>query len=435
LDPPDESIEITGAELGPMAQAYTDLTTFRDPSLRREALLRILSAGAFLVFFQAYLVAPLIPALAVEFHASTNLLGMLVPAYMLPYGISTLFYGPLSDRVGRKPVILTLLAMMVVTIAGVATARTAHQMLAWRLLSGITSGGIIPIALALLGDLFPYAERGRAMGWMFGAVAGGMAFGSTLGAFLNPIIGWRREFLLTAFLSAITLAFAIRLRHCFESKLPQHPLSASEVVSGYINLFSDPRAAKGYIYILLNGMFHSGIFSWLGLYFSERYHLGDKGIGLALLGYGVPGMLLGPVIGHLADRHGRKHIIPLGIFVAAVSAAALIPRSPLIWPAIITAILSLGYDMSHPLLAGIITSVNPARRGLSMGMNAFVLFSGFGLGTLIFEVVLRSGFTISLTIFAAAQLCIGFLAIPLFSGEDSSVGDHSQTVRIARLSQ
>jgi predicted MFS family arabinose efflux permease len=283
-------------------------------------------------------------------------------------------YRPFSTaRFRIELVILTLLAMMVVTIAGVAAARSAHQMLAWRLLGGITTGGIVPIALALLGNLFPYVERGRAMGWMFGTVAGGMAFGSTLGAFLNPIIGWRREFLITAFLSGI--AFAIRLRHCFETKLPRHPLSASEVISGYINLFSDPRAVKGYIYILLNGMFHSGIFSWLGLYFSERYHLGDEGIGLALLGYGVPGMLLGPVIGHVADRYGRKHIIPLGIFVGAISALAIIPRSPLIWPAIITAILPLGYDMSHPPLAGIITSVNPARRGLSMGMNAFVLLA------------------------------------------------------------
>ena len=412
-----------------MTETYTEFAISYDPSARREALLRILSAAAFLIFFQAYLVAPLIPALAVEFHASTNLLGMLVPAYMLPYGISTLFYGPLSDRVGRKRVILTLLVMMVVTTAGVATTRTAHQMLAWRLLGGIVTGGIVPIALALLGDIFPYAERGRAMGWMFGAAAGGMAFGSTLGAFLNPIIGWRREFLITAFLSGITLAFAIRLHHCFETKLPKHPLSSREVISGYIHLFSNPRAAKGYIYILLNGIFHSGIFSWLGLYFSERYHLGDEGIGLALLGYGVPGMLLGPVIGHIADRYGRKHIIPLGICLAAVCAAALIPRSPLLWPAILTAILSLGYDMSHPLLAGIITSVNPARRGLSMGMNAFVLFSGFGLGTLVFEFVLRSGFKMSLGVFAAVQLCLGFLALPLFRGEDSSAGDHSHILR------
>src|ERR1700739_5074352 len=116
---------------------------------------------------------------------------------ILPNGISTLFYGPLSDRVGRKPVILTLLVMMAVTTAGVATARTVHQMLAWRLLGGIATGGIVPIALALLGDLFPYAERGRPIGWMFGAMAGGMAFGSSVGAFLNPVIGWGRGFLIT----------------------------------------------------------------------------------------------------------------------------------------------------------------------------------------------------------------------------------------------
>src|ERR1700685_2955675 len=109
-----------------MAQTYTDSTISRDPSLRREALLRILSAAAFLVFFQSYLVAPLIPALAIEFHASTSLLGMLVPAYMLPYGISTLFYGPLSDRVGLKTVSLTLLVMMVVTTAGDASDHSAR---------------------------------------------------------------------------------------------------------------------------------------------------------------------------------------------------------------------------------------------------------------------------------------------------------------------
>ncbi len=93
-----------------------------------------MAAAAFLVFFQAYLVAPLIPSLSLEFRASTDFLGLMVPAYMLPYGISTLFYGPISDRFGRKPVILTLLGLMVVNMAGVATSNTAVQMMVWRLL-------------------------------------------------------------------------------------------------------------------------------------------------------------------------------------------------------------------------------------------------------------------------------------------------------------
>ena len=399
-----------------------------DSGSNREAVLRVLSAAAFIIFFQSYLVAPLIPSLAAQLHAPVSVLGMLVPAYMLPYGFSTLFYGPLSDRIGRKPVILALLAMMVFTIAGAATARTASQLLAWRVLGGITTGGIMPIGLALLGDLFPYEARGHALGWMFGSVAGGTAFGSTLGAFLNPIIGWRVEFMILSGFSVILLGFAIRLRHHFEGQLSSHPLSLGKVLRGYVSLFANSRAAKGYFYIFFNGVFHSGVFSWLGLYFAERYHLGDKGIGLALLGYGIPGMLLGPAIGRIADRIGRKRIIPLGLLIGGLAAAALIPSTPLLWPVLVAAVLSLGFDMSHPLLAGIITSVAPARRGLAMGMNAFVLFTGFGLGALAFETLLKHGFTTALAIFSSVQLALALLAIPLFGNEDSAAGDHSGAV-------
>src|SRR5579862_8332405 len=96
---------------------------------------------------------------------------------MLPYGLSTPFCGPLSDRVGRKPVILSLLLLMVLKIVGISTSQSAWQMMTWRTVGGLTTGGIIPISFALLGDLFPYELRGRAMGWMFGAMAGGMASG------------------------------------------------------------------------------------------------------------------------------------------------------------------------------------------------------------------------------------------------------------------
>ena len=393
-----------------------------EPAVDREPLLLVLSAAAFLVFFQSYLVAPLVPALAVEFHAPLSRIGLLVPAYMLPYGISTLFYGPLSDRLGRKPIILALLAMMVITIAGVATAHTATQLLLWRVLGGLASGGVIPIGLALLGDLFPYNERGRAIGWMFGAMAGGMAFGSTLGALLNPVIGWRAEFLITALLAVVTLGFGFRFRAGMQDAFDRPPLQVAEVARGYLHLFSNPRAARGYSFIFLNGLFHSGIFSWLGLYFSRRYHLGDTGIGLALLGYGLPGMVLGPVIGKLADRIGRKRLIPAGILLAALCSAAMIPRSPLLWAALMITLLSLGYDMSHPLLAGIITSVSPARRGLAMGMNAFVLFTGFGLGTLAFSFLLKYGFGVALLVFTVVQASIGLAGIPLFRAEDAAQG-------------
>jgi predicted MFS family arabinose efflux permease len=402
----------------PSVHALADDHTVSAPE--REAVLRVMSAAAFLVFFQAYLVAPLIPSLSVEFGTTARVLGWLVPAYMLPYGLSTLVYGPFSDRAGRRPVLLAMLAAMVLATAGTASARSPGQMLAWRVAAGLASGGIIPISLALFGDLFPYAQRGRALGWIFGAIAGGMAFGSTLGAILNPIIGWRWEFVGVSALTAVVLAVAVVHRKPLGGRRAAHPPGVRTLVRDYLGLLATPRGRRGYAYIFLNSVFHSGVYSWLGLYFARRYHLGDTGIGLALLGYGIPGLLLGPAIGHAADRIGRNVIIPTGILLAAAVAASMAPDVPLAWAAVAVTVLSLGYDMSHPLLAGIITSLDPARRGQAMGLNAFVLFTGFGLGSLVFQWLLPWGLGGVLAAFAAGQLLVALLGYALFRHETAA---------------
>jgi predicted MFS family arabinose efflux permease len=383
----------------------------------REIILRLLSAAAFVIFFKSFLVAPLIPSLVKEFHASEQWIGLLIPAYMLPYGFSTLIYGPLSDRVGRRPILLALLGAMIVTAIGTATAQTVTQFILWRVFAGMATGGTIPISLALLGDLFPYNQRGRAMGWVFGAIAGGMAFGSTLGALLNPIIGWRVVFVAIGVSSAVLFLIALRHRRILEGPRANHPPGLAVAFKGYFSLLRNRRGLRTYIFITLNGIFHSGLFSWLGLFFARKYHLGDQGIGLALLGYGVPGLLLGPVIGHAADRLGRKTLIPVGLALGGLCAIALIPSAPLAWAVVVVTILSFGFDMSHPLLAGIITSVDPARRGQAMGLNAFVLFTGMGLGSLLFQQLIRWGFPLALGAFSVVQLSLAIVAVPIFKRE------------------
>jgi hypothetical protein len=67
-----------------------------------------------------------------------------------------------------------------------------------------------------------------------------------------------------------------------------------------------------------------------------------------------------------------------------------------------------------------------------MGMNAFLLFSGFGFGTLIFDLLLHRGFNFALTTFAGIQLGLGLFAVRLFRSEDSSAGDYSQVTALRR---
>jgi predicted MFS family arabinose efflux permease len=383
----------------------------------REVVLRVMSAASFLIMFQAYLIAPLIPALALQFHVTAQRVGMLVPGYLLPYGFSTLFYGPLSDRIGRKPVLLGMLGMLIVATFGAASTTTLSALMAWRIAAGLASGGIIPITLALLGDLFSYQERGRAIGWIFGAIAGGMAFGSTLGAILNPIVGWRVELAGIGAAGVVNFGFAWRHRAFLQGRTSQHPPGILAAMRGYLSILQNPRGRSGYGLIFFNAIFQSGVFAWLGVYFSRRYALGDRGIGLALLGYGIPGMLLGPLIGRTADRFGRNIIIPAGLLISALAAAALAPRVPLAAAALIVTALSLGFDMSHPPLAGIITSLDPIRRGQAMGLNAFFLFTGFGLGAVLFQLLLTPTLSMAMLVFAGMEAALAIVACVLLRGE------------------
>lgn len=83
---------------------------------RRESLVRLPAAITFLIFFQAFMAAPLIPRFATEFGVSPQVVGVFVPANLIPYGVSTLFYGILSDRIGRRRIMLSSLILALVSL-------------------------------------------------------------------------------------------------------------------------------------------------------------------------------------------------------------------------------------------------------------------------------------------------------------------------------
>jgi len=352
-------------------------------------MLPLLCTSAFLVFVQAFMVAPLIPRLADVFHTNVGWIGLAVPAYLLPYGIATLAWGPLSDRFGRRAVILVSMMLFIVLTGATASASGVASFIVWRAATGAGASGIVPIGLTLIGDVVPFQKRGRAIGWLFGAIAGGTAAGATLGALMEPFVGWQRLFLSVAALTAVLTITAVA-----GGALPTLPRPAapawSAIVRGYTALLSFPRGRRTYAYVLINAVVQSGVYTWLGLYLRQRFGLGEVGIGLALLGYGIPGLLFGPVIGRMADRYGRARIIPAGVALTGVCAMLL--AAPLSLLAVQAAIvtLSLGFDLTQPLLAGIVTDLRGGR-AQATGLMAFALFSGFGLGSLLFQIALRNG--------------------------------------------
>lgn len=379
-------------------------------------LVVILSLGTFIIFFQGFMVAPILPGLAMLFHVSVRHVSFIEPAYLLGYGLVTLVYAPLSDKYGRFPVIIFSLTCFIILTACTGFCHSITQMIILRLLTGLGAGGVAPITIGWIGDHFPYEKRGHALGVFFGFMAGGMAFGSSAGALLTARLGWQMMFWTAAFTGAcILMVLIVKSKHFLQGSAK----SAGGFRVMYKSLkeiFCMPRGWRTYLFVFFNGMFHSGVFAWTGYFFYKNYHLNGKEIGFALLGYGIPGLLFGPVLGKLADRYGRNRIIPLGILVGALSAILLSMNYSLLVSCIFIATLSLGFDLTQPLYAAIITTISP-KKGAATGLFAFFLFMGYGLGSLVFSLIVNIGLNQTFRLFGIAAVVVACIAINTFKNE------------------
>ena len=381
-----------------------------------ESQLWVMAAVAWAVFYSNYMVPPLIPALSREFSVTAYQLGWLISGFFISYGLSTLVYGALSDRWGRFPMLVTLLCFAATTMIVVSCAGSWRTLIMARILSGMGCGGIVTIALAVVGDRYPYQVQGRPMGRMFGAIAAGIGFGSSLGPILNPLVGWRNEFRGLACVCALAAVFLIKSTKS-RTKATSRLSSFDQVIREYLVVLDKPRGGRTMAFIFCNGAFHGGIFAWLTLLLMSRYHLHDTGIGVALAGYGLPGIFFGTVIGRWGDRYGRRYVVPAGFFWAAGCAFLLVLPSSRVVAALVITALSVGFEATHPLMSSITTSLDPKHRGQITGLATFTNFVGMGIGALCFQRLIAFRFTAALAIFASAQTLLGFAALYGFRGE------------------
>ncbi|WP_158945157.1 MFS transporter [Granulicella sp. S190] len=375
-----------------------------------------MAAIAFLVFFSNAMFPPLIPTLAREFSVRPFDLKWLVPGFALIYGVATLAYGIVSDRLGRTPILKLLLCFAAIAMAVVSLARTADQLIVLRALSGLGTGGIVTIALSIIGDRYPYPVQGRPMGRLFGAIAAGMGLGVSLGPMLSAVLGWRVT------LRLISIGFIVAgcwVHRCYRKHIARdrHGASIRWIVQEYRCILESSRGSRALTFIFANGLFHGGIFAWLGVLLAERYNLSAAGIGFVLIGYGIPDLILGRLIGGWADRFGRRYVVPAGFFWAAVCAGLLALHTTPWISGLAVAALSIGFDATHPLMSSITTSLDPKHRGQVTGMTTFANFLGMAIGALVFRELLRLGYPAALLTFAGLETLFGVAAAIGFMSE------------------
>ena len=264
-------------------------------------LLILLSTAVFLTLVSVLMLGPLLVGLAHEFQTSVAIVGQLVAATAITWGITAPLAGPVSDAYGRRRMLLTGLLLMALGILGAVLAWNYASLLAFRLLTGVGAALVPPNSIAMLADVFPPAGRGKAIGWLFSATGVSAAFGVPLVAILFEAGGWRLPFYVmgTASLGVWILCWVW---------LPRSPRQPGQPLA----FFSHYREVGAHVtvwYVLaanaLQRIVFFGMFTYLAAHLIQSYHMqaGDTALPLAFAGSGaIVGGFLG---GQLADHCHR----------------------------------------------------------------------------------------------------------------------------------
>lgn len=180
-----------------------------DARARTEILIAILLA-MFLSALDQTIVGTALPTIVTDLHGN-DYYTWVVTIYLLTATISGPIYGKLSDLFGRRPMVMIGVSLFLVGSALAGLSQEMWQLVAARGLQGLGAGAIFPIALAVIGDLFTPAERGKYQG-LFGAVFGISALiGPFLGGYLTENVGWHWVFFVNLPIGVVALVIIWRL--------------------------------------------------------------------------------------------------------------------------------------------------------------------------------------------------------------------------------
>jgi EmrB/QacA subfamily drug resistance transporter len=190
-------------------------TLDEDPALglSRRAKLEILGAvmlGMFLSALDQTIVGPVLPKIVSDLNG-TDFYTWAVTIYLLTSTVTVPIYGKLSDLYGRKPILIFGIVLFLAGSALAGLSQEMWQLVLFRGIQGLGAGALFPIALAVIGDLFTPAERGKYQG-LFGLVFGSaFLLGPAIGGFLTDTFSWHAIFYVNLPIGAIALFVIWRL--------------------------------------------------------------------------------------------------------------------------------------------------------------------------------------------------------------------------------
>jgi multidrug resistance protein len=383
----------------------------------RKAVLAALALGTFFVGWDSLVTVPLLPAITRETGVSADLGALLVTAYALAYLLSAPLFGAISDRIGRRSMILA--GMMVLGIGTILTGfgNSLTALLVFRALTGVGAGMVEPSVYALIGDRFSYGQRGRAVGLVTGTLIASTLFGVPLGGYLAELSSWRFTFWLIGGLAILAIAAVY-------AGLQDRP--AEQAAGETPDLPSTPgrfRAAIStpsvFFALLATFLWFGGLqgtFANIGFYYTPNFGFGVAQNGLMLMVAGLASVAGSVVGGRLSDAWGKRTVVGASSVLAATGVLVLtaIASHTLVVAVASHLLWAAAFASGQAALTALISELNPKARGTVLALNTSSMFAGSMVFTGASAALLRvGGFSLLGLLSAVAALLVLPLALYL----------------------
>jgi DHA1 family bicyclomycin/chloramphenicol resistance-like MFS transporter len=324
---------------------------------------------------------PALPAMANELHAGTGAMEFTISGYLIGFSLGQFFWGPLSDRIGRRGPIAIGLVFYVIGSVGCAVSQGVETMIVWRLVQAIGACASVTLARAIVRDLYVGQRAAQMMSTLMIVAAIAPLLGPSLGGLIIAVAPWRAIFWMLAIIGLATLAALYTLPETLtvERRLKE-PMSRAFATYGWLL-----RQKRLLGYAGVGGFLYGGIFSYVAgspFAYITYHHLAPQHYGLLFAGGSIGIMLMNFLNARLVLRLGSDTLLRAGAFAACATGLATALAAWTGWGGLVGLAIPLCLFVSciGLIAANSISGALNLYPGVSGSVSAAIGASQFGMG-------------------------------------------------------